>query len=131
MDGDFFIGLKRRCAGRWGTVIENVFSGISAHRKDDDRAQQDYRKIAIFPAQLRHIFEIHAVPAHNQCERQKNGGNHGQDFHDFILADVNLGLVDLPELRGIFPEHKGLLMQPSHPLAEKTEGSQFIPGEKT
>lgn len=119
---------------RWkaGNCYRKCFFPAYPHtEKDDDRAQQDYRKIAIFPVQLRHIFEIHAVPAHNQCEWQKNGGNHGQDFHDFILADVNLGLVDLPELRGIFPEHKGLLMQPAHPLAEKTEGSQFIPGEKT
>lgn len=67
----FFIGLERRCAGRRGTVIENVFPAYPHTEKDDDRAQQDYRQIAIFPAQLRHIFEIHAVPAHNQCERQK------------------------------------------------------------
>ena len=61
---------------------------------------------------------------------QAEGGHHREHLHDPVLPDVDLGLVDLPELRGIFPEHKGLLMQPSHPLAEKTEGSQFIPGEK-
>ena len=33
-----------------------------------------------------------------------------RDFHDFILPDVDLGLVNLPDLRGILPEHERFLM---------------------
>jgi len=66
---------------------------------DDDKAEQEYGEIAIFPIQLRHIFEIHAVPACNERQGEKDGGDDGEDFHDFILPDVDLGLVNLPDLR--------------------------------
>ncbi len=63
--------MRNRETGGQGILCEKVgnryrkcfFRHIRTQKKDDDRAQQDYRKIAIFPAQLRHIFEIHAVPA--------------------------------------------------------------------
>ena len=92
---------------------------------DDDKAEQEYGEIAIFPIQLRHIFEIHAVPACNERQGEKDGGDDGEDFHDFVLPDVDLGLVNLPDLRGILPEHERFLMQPSHTFAEKAEGIQF------
>ena len=101
---------------------------------DDDKAEQEYGEIAIFPIQLRHIFEIHAVPACNERQGEKDGGDDGEDFHDFILPDVDLGLVNLPDLRGILPEHERFLMQPSQECRkglqppEGQSGSQYRSG---
>ena len=103
-----------------------MFFPAEADAEDDDgKAEQEYGEIAVFPIQLRHIFEIHSVPACNERQGEKDGGDDGEDFHDFILPDVDLGLVNLPDLRGILPEHERFLMQPSHTFAEKAEGIQF------
>ena len=103
-----------------------MFFPAEADAEDDDgKAEQEYGEIAVFPIQLRHIFEIHSVPACNERQGEKDGGDDGEDFHDFILPDVDLGLVNLPDLRGILPEHERFLMQPSHTVAEKAEGIQF------
>ena len=44
-----------------------MFFPAEADAEDDDgKAEQEYGEIAVFPIQLRHIFEIHAVPACNE-----------------------------------------------------------------
>ena len=63
-----------------------MFCPAEADAEDDDgKAEQEYGEIAVFPIQLRHVFEIHAIPACNERQGEKDGGDDGEDFHDFIL----------------------------------------------
>ena len=51
--------------------------------------------------QLRHIPEVHAVPAGNERQGQEHRGDNGQDLHDLVLPHIHLRLVHLPQLEGI------------------------------
>ena len=55
--------------------------------------------------------KIHAIPACDQGQGKENGGNNGQDTHDAVLLDFNLGLVQFPQLQEIFPEHFHMVME--------------------
>ena len=101
-----------------------LFAEINTQR-NGDAAQDDYRGIAIFPAQFRHGGKIHAVPSGDQRQRHEDSGDDSEDFHDVILADIDLGLIYFPNLRGIFSQHQRFFMQTPDPLAEQAQGCQF------
>ena len=42
------------------------------------QADHDYRRIAIFPRQLRHIGKVHPIPASHQGQGQKNSSDDGE-----------------------------------------------------
>lgn len=51
--------------------------------------------------QLRHILEVHAVPAGDERQGQEHRGDNGQDLHDLVLPHIHLRLVHFPQLEGI------------------------------
>lgn len=54
----------------------------------DSKAEYKHGRIAIFGIQLRHIAEIHAIPAGKQRQRQKHRRNHGKKRGVLILPFV-------------------------------------------
>lgn len=64
----------------------------------DGEAHAGYGWVAVAPVELGHIGEIHAVPAGEEGERQKDGGNDGEHFHEVVLLNGKLGLVGVLHL---------------------------------
>ena len=65
--------------------------------------------------ELRHIGEVHPIPAGQQCERQKNSGDDCQNPHGVILLQVHLRLIKFPDLQGVFPQDLGVVIKPVDP----------------
>ena len=64
----------------------------------DGEAHAGYGWVAVAPVELGHIGEIHAVPAGEEGEGQKDGGNDGEHFHEVVLLNGKLGLVGVLHL---------------------------------
>ena len=64
-------------------------------RRSCCRHQSEGEEITIVPFQLRHVLEIHAVDPADDGQRQHDGGEDGQHFHDLVGAvgdDREVGL---------------------------------------
>ena len=71
---------------------------IEELRHHNGNAQQDHKEVAIFPLEHEHIGEIHAEPSGDEGQRHEDGGDDGKEGHDLVLLDLNLGLVQFPDL---------------------------------
>lgn len=101
----------------WGS--EHLFSlKIDNFQHHDEQGQSDDRPVAVLPAQLGHVGKIHAVPPGEKGEGEKEGGDHGENGHDLVLAGVQLGLIELPELEGIFAQQMHIVVEAARPAGE-------------
>lgn len=73
--------------------------------QNDHGADADQNPVGMRSGKLRHMRKIHAVPAGDQREREKDRSHYGQNPHGPVLPGINLRLFHLPDLQSIFPEH--------------------------
>src|SRR4030042_3571276 len=87
-----------------GAISEPSFSTeIEEHGQGDGQHQPQGGRVAPGPFQLRHVFEIHAVNPGQEGEGHKDGGNDGEDFHDFVQAVVDAGKINIQQPGGEVP----------------------------
>ena len=91
---------------------------VRQQRRHDGRAHQDHCRIAVFPAEFRHVGEVHAVPACQQGQGQEHRRHHGEDLHQVVLLDGQLGLICLPQLGHRLPQGLNGVQIPLHPVAQ-------------
>ncbi len=91
----------------------------------DHYAQDDHVQITKAPAKFRNI-KVHAVPADDQGQREKNGGDDGEYLHDLVLLDIDSGLIGFAHLRDKFPEIRYRLLQVMYPSVQCDEAVQSI-----
>ena len=100
-----------------------------ADHHDEDGDDQD-RRIAPAPFQLRHVAEVHAVPPGDQGQGHEDGGDDRQHSHDPVLPLIQMRLDHVPQLGHVFPLPGDGILQADHPLGEHMEIAQvFIPEE--
>src|SRR5690606_11094598 len=63
-------------------------------QQDDDADEHPEEQIAVLPAQLRQHFEVHAVDAAEEGERQENGADDGELVHGAVGAMAHHGHVE-------------------------------------
>lgn len=71
--------------------------------------------------EFRHSCEIHTIPSCNHCKRHEDGGNHSEEFHNRVLADINLSLMHLAKLHGVFLEHRDISRKSSCAVYKQTK----------
>ena len=74
------------------------------HNHDPNRQNND-RRVAEGPGQLRHMGEIHSIPAHKESQGEEYCRDHSQQVHGLGLAVIDLGQVHLPDLQRVVSEH--------------------------
>ena len=80
--------------------------------------------------QLRHSDEIHAIPADDQRQRQKNHGNDCEYIHHAIQADIHLRLIGLTNLYTVIPQDTRVLSQSLHSVGTDAKMMQMLSGEQ-
>ena len=89
------------------------------------RADDAYHEIAVFPAQLRHIDKVHAVPAGEQREGKKDRRDNGEDLHHTVLPDIDLRLKRALDLPAVFTQELCVLPQAGNTPLKKTKSLRF------
>ena len=51
--------------------------------------QKNALGVAVFPLQLGHVLEVHAIDAGDQRGRQQGHAGHGKELDDLVLIDVD------------------------------------------
>ena len=88
-------------------------------------ADDGNHKIAVFPAQLRHIDKIHAVPAGKQREREEDCRDNGENLHHMVLPDIDLRLKGALDLPTVFAQQLSVLPQTDNATFKKAKSFRF------
>lgn len=72
----------------------------------------DQDPVSMRSGKFRHMRKIHAVPAGDQREREKDRSHNSKNPHGPVLSGVGLRLLHLPDLQSIFPEHLRMVIKP-------------------
>ena len=96
-------------AGLLFTLPEFLFLTDPKTEGQNRRADDAYHEIAVFPAQLRHIDKVHAVPAGEQREGKKDRRDNGEDLHHTVLPDIDLRLKRALDLPAVFAQELRVL----------------------
>ena len=98
-----------------------LFPKVDQAEHDDERAHADDDGVGGGGFEFGHVFEVHAVPARDQRQRQEDGGHDGQHGHHAILAQVHLGLIEVVELYGVFAQGVRGAHQPGIAIGDEVE----------
>ena len=85
---------------------------------DNNHEHTDDRHIRVSVRQLRHIFKIHAVPASDEGQREKDGGNDSQILHIPVLTRIHLSLVDILDLACIVDQMDTTVQKTLRPVTD-------------
>ena len=80
--------------------------------------------------QLRHVLKVHAVPARDERQREKDGGEHRQKLHVFVLARIHLRLIGVAHLLRIVEQMHGAAHQPVSAVGDRAEILELLFGEE-
>ena len=100
---------------------EFLFLADPKAENQNRRADDAYHEIAVFPAQLRHIDKVHAVPAGEQREGKKDRRDNGEDLHHTVLPDIDLRLKRAMDLPAVFAQELGILPQAGNAPLKKVK----------
>ena len=85
--------------------LEQFFLLKIVNANDYDKyAENKNAQIPVSPIELRHILEIHSIPAGQQSQRQKNRGDHRKNRHGLIELEILFGLKVFSNLMQIFSQ---------------------------
>ena len=90
----------------------------------------DQDPVSMRSRKLRHMRKIHAVPAGDQREREKDRSHNSKNPHGPVLSGVGLRLFHLPDLQSIFPEHLRMVIKPFDPGRIQRKKSDILPPGK-
>ena len=76
--------------------------------------------------QLRHVAEVHAVPARDQGQRHKDRGHDREDRHDVVLPKLKVLLIKISDLHRVVPKRGRGAVQPVHPAQEQPEIPEIL-----
>ena len=102
-------------------MLEKQKTG-DCHQQGDDK----YCRIAVLRIKLRHVLEVHAIPAGYQGQRAEDGGNDGKDRHDVILLVSQVGVVVSTDLGGIVNQSSAHVKQPAGSFGKQGEVTDIV-----
>ena len=91
---------------------------VDHQRRHDPHAHQNHRRVSVLPVELRHPHKVHPIPAYQQGQGQEHRRHHGEDLHQVVLLDGQLGLIGLPQLGHGLPQGLDRVQIPLHPIAQ-------------
>lgn len=100
------------------------FEKEKEHR-GDKYAQPDDEGIGAIPLEFGH-FDVHTVPADDQCQGHEDGGNDGEDAHQVVLFDIDLRLIRFAHLGHIIPQVEDMGKQAVDSAVEYPEIAQVF-----
>ena len=65
------------------------------HTDEDDDHHAPNHKVPPRPLKFGHVGEIHPVDSSDKRQRNEDGGDDGQHFHDFVHAIADAGKVNI------------------------------------
>lgn len=103
-------------------ILKPLFLFEVDEAKDDDEETDKHDDgVGERGLKLRHVFEVHAVPADDEGERHEDSGDDSEDGHDVVLADVKVGLVEIANLDGEVADGLGGVAEIVDLIEEKAE----------
>ena len=97
---------------------------------NDKYADCDYNGISPHRVKLRHISEIHSIPACNQCQRHKDSRNDRKDRHNTVLFDIQMRVINVADLNGVLGDSNCRIAQPFYTVDKQSEITKVIVLEK-
>lgn len=91
---------------------------------DDHYTQHDNKREPVI--QPRHILEVHPVPSGDQGQREEDRRYHGQELHVAVLFCVNLRLIRIFYLLGVFKQVACPAHEPVRTVSQSTEIFQMF-----
>ena len=84
----------------------------------------------ILPREL--LDAIHPIPAYQQGQGQEHRRHHGEDLHQVVLLDGQLGLIGLPQLGHGLPQgaarpEQGAVRETSRRRSRAQTGGRILP----
>ena len=92
----------------------------------DQSAENDDDGIAPVALQLRHVPEVHSVPADDQRQRHEDRRHDRQHRHDTILLDIQMRLIDIAYLQSVIADRLGGIAKTLDTVDEQAKVTQVV-----
>ena len=98
-----------------------AFEPYKNDQGNDDHDTQGH-KVTTGPNEFGHVLEVHAIYARNEGQRQEEGREYRQQFHDIVASLRIHGMIGAKQISGVFQDLVVFQHEPDEPIPDILEG---------